>query len=498
MAENIFPSKNKEIYMMNSHSHKWSILLVVTLVSFITNLDSTIVIIGLPKIMQGLDISVITALWTITGYIIASTVLILPAGKWADIVGTKRIFILGLIIFTIGTILCGIANSGLTLNLYRLIQGAGAALALATATPTIVKTFPQSQLGLALGINATSWVIGAIVGPVAGGFLISQFGWRSIFLVTVPFVIICIVGAFLVMKETNVHLKQKTDWVGILTFSLGLVLMMIVLSEGQSWGWVSTQTIGLFTISIALWITFVITELHVENPLFNFNLLSYRHYTMGLGITVCYCIAYFSIPLLLSIYLQSALHLNPTNAGLLMISLSAPQLIMGPLGGKLVDYFGALRMLVLGIAFLVIGLFMLGSLGAELSISAVITPLIIISIANSISWPSLAKTVLSATPKEQAGSASGMYYTIINVGRALSQTLVILAIEVIIPPEFISKAIAGIGDLNDLSIKGDLIYSINSAFKLFVIFFVIALILGIFLLYSKEKSSIGNQSVELD
>jgi len=484
--------------MKNSHSYKWSILLVVTLVSFITNLDSTIVIIGLPKIMQGLDISVITGLWTITGYIIASTVLILPAGKWADVVGTKRIFILGLIIFTIGTILCGIANSGITLNIYRIIQGAGAALALATATPTIVKTFPDNQLGLALGINATSWVIGAIVGPVAGGVLVSQYGWRSIFFVTVPFVIICIIGAFLVMKETEVQIKKKTDWVGILTFTLGLVLVMTIFSEGQSWGWISTQTIGLFIASIVLWITFVITELRVENPLFNFKLFSYKYYTMGLGITLCYCIAYFSIPLLLSIYLQSALHLSGTNAGLLMISLSAPQLIMGPLGGKIVDYFGALRMLVFGIVFLVIGLFMLGNLGAELSISGVITPLIIISITNSISWPSLAKTVLSATPKDQAGTASGMYYTIINIGRALSQTFVILAIEVIIPPEMISKAIAGIGDLNNLNIKGDLVYSIDSAFKFFVIFFVIALILGFFLLYSKEKSSIGNPSVDLD
>ena len=169
--------------MKDSHTntHKWSILLVVTLVAFITNLDSTIVIIGLPKIMQGLNITVVTGLLTITGYIIASTVLILPAGKWADTVGPKRIFILGLVIFTISTVLCGIANSGLTLILYRIVQGAGAALALATATPTIVKAFPDEQLGLALGINATSWVIGAIVGPVAGGALISQFGWRSIF-----------------------------------------------------------------------------------------------------------------------------------------------------------------------------------------------------------------------------------------------------------------------------------------------------------------------------
>jgi MFS family permease len=209
--------------------------------------------------MEGLNISVTSGLWIITGYIIASTVLILPAGKWADAVGAKRIFMLGLIIFAIGTILCGIANSGLTLNIYRLVQGAGAALAMATATPTIVKTFPSSQLGLALSINATSWVIGAIVGPVVGGTLITQFGWRSIFLITVPFVLICIIGAYLVMEETKPNIKQKNDWVGILTFSLGLILTMIVLSEGQSFGWLSYKTLGLSLIAILLWAVFIIT-----------------------------------------------------------------------------------------------------------------------------------------------------------------------------------------------------------------------------------------------
>ena len=484
--------------MTNSKSHKWSILLVVTLVSFITNLDSTIVIIGLPKMMEGLNLSVTTGLWIITGYIIASTILILPAGKWADTVGTKRIFILGLIIFTIGTILCGIANSGLTLNIYRLIQGSGAALALATATPTIVKTFPSSQLGLALSISATSWVIGSIVGPVVGGVLITRFGWRSIFLITVPFVIMCIIGAVLVIEETKLNIKQKTDWVGIVTFSLGLTLIMIVLSEGQSWGWLSIQTMGLLIVAIALCVTFIITELHVENPLFNFKLFSYRNYSIGLGITFFYCIAYFSLPLLLSIYLQSALHLSPTMSGLLMISLSVPQLVFGPFAGKLVDHFGSLQTLAFGIIFLIVGIFMLGNLGAELSISAVVSPLILLSIANSLAWPSLAKTVLSAAPKDQTGSASGMHYTIMNIGKALSQTLVILTIEVVIPADMVSKAIVGIGKLNSIDIKDDLVNSIDSSFRFFTIFFIVALMLSLILLYSKMKNNVVHESVNME
>ncbi|AGK98627.1 DHA2 family efflux MFS transporter permease subunit [Clostridium pasteurianum] len=475
--------------MINSKSRKWSILIVVTLVAFITNLDSTIVVIGLPKIMEGLNITVVEGLLVITGYIISNSVFLLPAGKLADTLGTKPIFILGLIIFTVSTIFCGIANSGVTLIIFRLIQGAGAALSVSTATPTIVKNFPEEQLGFALGINATSWVIGSVAGPVVGGALISRFGWRSMFFITVPFLIICIAGAFLVMENTEVRIKAKIDWLGVLTFGLGLVSVMAALSIGQSSGWLSVPTIGLFIAAVLLWSAFVIIELRVENPLFDFNLLSYRNYTIGLIITLSYCIAYFSLPLLLTLYLESALKLSPMNAGMLIIPLSIPQLIMGPLGGKFADRFGALRMIVSGIAVLAVMSFTLGNLGPQLSVPALVIPLIIMSIANSIAWPSMAKTILSATPKDSVGSASGMYYTVLNVGRALSQTLVILIIEVSISPALVSKVIVGIGTLSNSNVKGDLIYSINFNLRVIGILFIICLILGLYLAISKEKSN---------
>lgn len=291
------------------------------------------------------------------------------------------------------------------------------------------------------------------------------------------------------MEETkpSIKLENKNDWIGMLAFTFGLIITMIVISEGQSLGWLSYETLVLAACAVLLWVTFIITELHVENPLFNLNLLSYRKYSIGLGITLCYCIAYFSLPLLLSVYLQSALHLSPIMSGILMISLSVPQLIPGPFAGKVVDYMGSVKTLSSGIIFLIIGIFMLGNLGAELSISTIVTPLILLSVANSLAWPSLSKTVLSAVPKEQSGSALGMQYTIMNVGKALSQTFAILTIEVSIPADAVSKAIIGIGKLNSINVSGDLVSSIDSSFRFFTIFFVIALMLSLFLLYSKDK-----------
>lgn len=487
--------------MENSHSNsrKWSILLVATLATFINNLDASIVIIGLPQIMRGLNLTMTTGLLVITAFIIVNTVLIVPAGKWADTIGTKPIFILGIIIFTISTILCGIASSGISLIIYRVIQGAGAALASASGTPSIIRAFPKKQLGLALGINATSFIIGAVAGPVVGGVLINEFGWRSLFFVTLPFLIFCAIGGFIVMEKNSNHTKVNTDWAGILTFALGLVSILILLSEGQIWGWTSITTIALFLASVVLWIIFATIELHAKNPLLNFSLLSNKNYIVGLYINLGYCTAYFSLPLLLTVYLQSALHLIPIKAAFIMISLSIPHLILGALGGKLADYFGALRTFIFGVVLAIIGLFILGgNISADLSIPGVVIPLCVISIAASIAYPSLSKIALSAAPKSQAGSASGMFFTIQNLSKALSQTLVILLLEASIPPAVITNAIVGIGDSNNLQIESSLVNSIGSTFRIFDIFFVIALLLGLFLLYSKSEKSIDVPSLELD
>jgi EmrB/QacA subfamily drug resistance transporter len=478
------------------HLRKWRILAVVTLVSFITNVDSTIVIIGLAKLMEGLNITVVTGLWTITSYIIASTVFLLPAGRWADMIGTKRIFLWGLAIFTVATVLCGIASSGFTIIIFRSIQGIGAAFALATATPIIMSTFPKKELGLAIGINSTSWVVGAIVGPVAGGALINQFGWRSIFFVTVPFALIGWIAAWFILEDKSASIKSNTDWKGIFTFGLGLISLMVALSEGQLWGWKSSLILALFIATIVLWITFIITELREENPLFNFSLLSHIQYTAGLGITLNYCIGYFGITLLLTIYLQGALHLNPFQSGLLLIPLSAPQLVMGPLGGKMADHFGSLRPLLLGIVFLVGGLLMLGKLGIQLSVMAVVIPLIIISVANGLAWPALAKAVLSAAPQEQAGAASGMFYTIYNVGRALSQAFVLMVVEFGVSSDIVSQALIGKSKVQNQNIVGSLVNSIDLGFSTLIIFFGIAILLVLFLQYRYRKNNVKDNSLK--
>ncbi|MBP2636354.1 MAG: drug resistance transporter, EmrB/QacA subfamily [Firmicutes bacterium] len=478
--------------MENLDSRRWMILSVVTLVSFLTNLDATIVLIGLAKLMEGLNLTIVWGVWTITAYMIANTVLLLPAGRWSDMIGTKRIFITGLTTFTVGTILCGITDSGFAMILYRAIQGIGAALAQAMATPIIIRTFPKKELGLAIGINSTSWVLGAIVGPAVGGALINVLGWRSIFLMAVPFCIIGIIGAWFVLKDTAAAVNDQTDWAGIFTFGLGLTALLIALSEGQSWGWQSTPTLALFLFTLLSWLFFVFIELRIEKPLFNFQLLTYRKYTTGLGITLNYCIGYFAITFLLTIYLQGALQLNPLDSGLLLLPLSVPQLLLGPLGGKLADHFGPLRQLFIGTLVLILGVLLLGNLGDHLSTPAVVIPLLIISVANGLAWPALAKAILSAVPQEQAGEASGMFYTIYNVGRTVSQVFVLIVVGFSISPDIVSQGLIGIDITQNQAITGAIVQATNAAFRVFIVFFAVVLFLSFFLLRQYQIGKVEN------
>jgi len=179
--------EGREAGIRGASPSRWWVLAVVALVAFITTVDATIVVVARPRMMAGLHIPATAGLWTLIAYIITSTVLLLPAGRWSDAAGRRPTFLLGMLIFSGATVLCGVAPSGAFLIGARLLQGAGAALGLATAVPLIVEAFPPGQLGRALGINSTAWVLGSIIGPVAAGALVATRGWRWVFFVTVPF-----------------------------------------------------------------------------------------------------------------------------------------------------------------------------------------------------------------------------------------------------------------------------------------------------------------------
>lgn len=482
--------------MHSSAQNKWWILAVVTLVAFVTNIDSTIVVVGLPRMVAGLHISVTTGLWTLTAYILTSTVFLLPAGRWSDLVGRKRIFMIGLLIFTVATLLCGFTPSGTALVLFRLLQGSGAALALATATPILVQSFPQRELGRAIGINSTSWVLGAIVGPVVGGILVGTVGWRSIFFVTAPFALLAVIGAWRILPSETAVPPSRTSWDrwGALTFGAGLAALLLTLSLGQPWGWLSVRTLAIAATAVALLAAFVLVELRDRLPMFDFALLRHPHYRAGLAVTVSYSIAYFAVTFLLTIYLQGAVHLSPLVAGLMLIPFAAPQLVMGPVGGSLADRYGSGRLVTAGVLLLAGGDFWLGHLGARFSPWAVVLPCLLMSAANGLAWPALTKAVMASAPAHRTGSASGMFYTFRNVGMALSLTLALTIAEASLPPATATEAFVGASSILNPHLKNALVHATDTGFSTLVLFFLLALAVAVPLLRPHSARELATES----
>ncbi|HUY56394.1 MAG TPA: MFS transporter [Candidatus Micrarchaeaceae archaeon] len=467
----------------DGHPHKWLILAVVTMVAFTSNVDATIVVIGLPRIISGLHTTVITGLWTLNAYIIASTVLLLPAGRWSDVVGRKPVFITGSLLFAIGTMGCGLAPSGTLLVAWRLVQGAGAALGFATATPLLMGAFPSRQLGRALGINSTAWVTGMIVGPVVGGALVGSLGWRWIFYVTVPFALAGVAaGSFILPGGRPDRGKVPTDWTGALSFSLGLVALLLALTQGLAWGWGSARIVALFIASAALLSFFVLWERRVRQPLFDLSLFRQLYFRVGMVVVTTYSIGIMAMTFLLTFYLQVALRLSPLDAGLTLVPMAAPQFVLAPIGGSLADRFGPARPIISGLACLTVGALWLSRLGPHLSLVALILPLLLISVGNGMAWPSLVKQVMSSAPPTRAGVASGMFFTLRNVGVALSFTLALVAAETSLPPAVAVRAFLGTGGVLSAHLGHALVQSTDAGFRVFAVCLLIAMLFAFLLL----------------
>lgn len=480
-------------------ANRWIILSVVTLVAFVTNLDATIVIIGLPRIVASLHTSITVGLWTVTAYIITSTVFLLPAGRWSDSAGRRLCFVFGLCLFTAGTLLCGLSATGTQLIVFRLIQGAGGSFAVATGTPILVDVFPPAELGRALGANATAWVVGSIVGPVAGGAIVSGLGWRWIFFVTVPFGVIGAVLGWSVIPEHRVRMARvRNDWFGIATFAVFLVSLLMALSEGLAWGWTSWRILSLFGAAVVFGALFGALETQVKEPLFDFAVVRSTHYRIGIAIALFYGTGFFATTFLLAFYLQGALRLGPLDAGLLLIPLSAPQVVLAPLGGHIADRFGSARPMLFGLVLLIGAAVWLAQLGPVLNIASVVMPLILMSVANGFTWPPLVKAVMSSAPAGRSGAASGIFYTVRYIASSLSFTLALVVAEITLPPALAVKIYLGSSHVENSATINALVHSTDIGFKLFVGFYVVALAFALWLLRTAPLGTRATEDARVD
>ncbi|MGH2484476.1 MAG: MFS transporter, partial [Ktedonobacterales bacterium] len=402
---------------------KWTVLLIVAIGVFMATLDSSLVNISLPKISAYFQVSLNGAVeWVIIAYLIVIASILLTFGRLTDIMGRKLLWVIGLVIFTVGSALCGAAPSLALLIAFRAFQGIGGALLMAISPAMITRAFPASERGRALGLNALTVAVGASAGPSIGGVLTQVASWRWIFYINVP---IGIIGVFLTFRLLTEPMRprrsgQRFDPAGAGLLSIGMIALVLALSFGQQLGWQSRNVIGLFAVSVVVFVLFLLIEKRVRQPIVDLKLFRSRLFSAALISSFLSFLALFAVTFLLPFYLEQLRGFEPEKAGFLLTPVPLTISVIAPFSGWLSDRFGSQLLSSLGLAIGSVGLFFLSNLSPHASLFAIIWPLIITGFGQGLFQSPNNSAIMGAVPRERLGVASGFLATVRVLGQSLS------------------------------------------------------------------------------
>ena len=427
-----------------SPNHKWMVLSNTTVGMLTAVVNASIVLISLPAIFRGIHLDPLdpgntnTLLWTIMGYMVVTSVLVVTFGRLADMYGRSLVYNLGFAIFTVGSILLSVMPTNGFAPAYlvwmRILQGVGGAMITSTATAILVDAFPPHQRGLALGINTMAAIGGQFIGLILGG-LFADINWRLIFWINVPLGIIGTLWGFYSLKDTNAPRKHgRIDWWGNLLFAVGLILVLVAVNDGiqptptalMAWG--TPRVLGELIVGLAFLVAFVFFERRVRLPMFDFNLFRVRPFAAGVAASLSSAIGRGGLQFMLIIWLQGIwlpLHgydytSTPLWAGIYMLPLTFGFLVAGPTSGTLSDRFGQRVFASTGLLVAVATFLGLMALPVNFSYPAFAALLFLNGVGQGMFSAPNTSAIMSSVPPEQRGVASGMRSTFQNSGNALS------------------------------------------------------------------------------
>lgn len=345
--------RNPRERIRNSRGYKWWILSLVMLGTFMAVMDVTVVNVGLPTIMSVFHIPISTAEWVITAYMITMTLMLPSAGWIADRIGNKRMYILGLALFTFGSWLCGRAGSDMFLISARALQGFGSGIIQSLGLAIVTREFPPQQRGLALGLWSVAAAASISFGPLIGGYLVDDYSWHLIFDVNVPVGLAAILFAIFIQKEWRGSRAGSFDWLGFLCVVCFMPLLIFALARGNSpsnpEGWSSPEVIGCFAVAAAALIVFIVRELRCENPLLNLKLLGERNFGVSMAVLAIFGIGMLGGTYLLPLYMQKGLGYTAIMAGSVFLPVGLIQDVLSTCSGFLTRYIKPLFIAVTGI-----------------------------------------------------------------------------------------------------------------------------------------------------
>lgn len=435
--------------MRRWHGNPWAILLTLCLGFFMTLLDVTIVNIAIPSMMEDLGASLDEILWVINAYVIMLAVLVITAGRLGDLRGQRSMFILGVTVFTLASLACGLAQGPAMLIACRVVQGVGAAILMPQTSALLITTFPPEKRGTAFGIWGAVAGVATVAGPTLGGLLVTVFDWRWIFFVNVPVGVVVLAMAWSIIPESPRRERRSLDLPGVALASAALVCLTFGLVEGERFGWGRVWSFVSIPLLLAagaalLAVFLVLQALRQERePLIPFGLFSDRNYAVMNVVAALVAVAMVGTFLPITIYLQSVLGHTALAAGLTLAPMSVVSMFVAPLAGRYSDRVGGKYILMAGLLLYGAGIlsfalvatddaqwwhFLPSLLVAGLGLGAVFAPM------NTVA--------MRDVPGRVAGAASGVLNTNRQLGQVIGSAAVGAVLQGVLVGRLHSEAVA--------------------------------------------------------
>jgi EmrB/QacA subfamily drug resistance transporter len=387
-------------------------------------LDNTVVNVALPAIGRDLKISISQLEWIVTGYALVFAALLITGGKLADMFGRRKIFVIGLVIFSASSLACGLApNAGFLIGA-RCAQGIGAALMNPATLSIITATFPPRQRGQAIGIWAGVSALALAIGPLVGGLIVDHVGWNWIFFLNVPIGVLGIVVSQLVIKESrDTSHEQSIDLPGLLTSGLSLFALSYALIEGNRHGWASAEILGLFAAAAVLLVAFIVLESRQRLPMLDLSLFKIGSFVGANVVALLVSLGMFGVFFFVSLYVQNILGYSPTKAGAIFLPMTLLIILIAPVAGKASDRIGGRWLMGGGMTLLGISLLLYQRLGLHSNFWTLLPALILGGIGMALTMSPMTSVAMASVPVDKAGVGSGVLNSFRQMGGALGIAL---------------------------------------------------------------------------
>ena len=442
-----------------------------------SGIDTSAVVLGLPVMTRDLHSALISMVWVIMAYLLVITILGTQVGRLGDMFGRVRMYNFGFASFTFGSLLCGLSATGPELIGFRAVQGLGGALIYSNSGAIIADTFPQNERGKAFGITGTGYSLGAILGILVGGAIVTFLTWRYIFFINLPIGVTATTVGFLMLRERSPRIKARFDIGGMLILGASLFFLLFgmtnITGSGLAEGYVAEVVAGLVLLS-----AFVVYERRNPSPLLDFSLLRQRVLTASIFAAFLQSLASFAVLFLVIMYLQGPRGMTPWNASLLLI----PGYVLGgmiaPFSGRLSDRLGARVIASTGLILQACGFLVYLTLGLATPTYAVIIAAVLNGAGSSTFFPANNSAVMASAPARSYGVVSGLLRTFSNIGMVCSFAVALLVSSLSIPRQMAFEIFLGVGGFQS-QLSSAFVDGMHAALAGSILVITVALVLSV-------------------